>query len=424
MNWIRRLHAPLQTPEARRLALLFAVVYFAEGMYGLPDQTITVSFKDQSLKADQVANFFLIASIPWFIKPIYGLLSDFVPLLGRRRKSYLLLAPLLACSVGLVVGLSAEQPYWRLLFLYTAMGLGLAFTDVVTDGLMVESGKPLGLTGVFQSVQWASVTCASILVGALGGHLAEHRDLHAAFVLAALFPVMVVLMTAVFVREPRVPFDRAALRQTWADVRVGLAHRSLWLAAGFIFLFNFSPSFGPAFLFYQTDVMGFSQSFIGILASLSSVASVAGAFIYAPLSRRLPLRPLINLAIGLSVLATLAYLLYRGERSAVAVHLVWGCTGMITQLAFLDLAAKACPERLEATFFALLMAVFNLGTQASQNVGAHLYTLLGEGAPAYTQLVLISTAATAGIWLLVPLLRLDRIEALARAAHKPSTASA
>ena len=42
---------------------------------------------------------------------------------------------------------------------------------------------------------------------------------------------------------------------------------------------------------------------------------------------------------------------------------------MITQLAFLDLAAKACPPRVEGTFFALLMSVFNGGTQLSQNVG-------------------------------------------------------
>ena len=83
--------------------------------------------------------------------------------------------------------------------------------------------------------------------------------------------------------------------------------------------------------------------------------------------------------------------------------------------AFLDLAAKACPQRVEATFFALLMSIFNLGSQASQSIGAHLYTVLGEGQRAYGELVLISTATTALIWLLVPLVRIERIEAAARA---------
>ena len=98
-DWLRRLH-PFHTPEARRLAVLFAVVYFAQGMYGLPDQAIAIGFKDQGLTADRVANFFLLASIPWFIKPLYGLISDFLPLFGRRRKSYLLLTSALACAAG------------------------------------------------------------------------------------------------------------------------------------------------------------------------------------------------------------------------------------------------------------------------------------------------------------------------------------
>ena len=409
---LRRLNL-FQTPEARRLAALFAIVYFAQGMYTLPDQTITITFKDQGLTADQVASFFLLASIPWFIKPVYGLISDFVPLFGRRRKSYHLLSSSLACLMGLAAGISTEYTYWRLAVLYTVMGFGLAFTDVLADALMVENGKPRGLTGAFQSVQWASVTCASILVGILGGHFAAHRDLHAAFVVAAGFPLVIVLMTTFFVHDPPAKLDAAALRDTWAAVREGLGHRPVWLVAAFIFLFNFSPSFGPAFLYYETDVLGFSQQFIGVLGSVNAAASVMGALIYAPISRRMPLRRLINIAIGLSVVTTLAYLLYRGPRSALLIQLVWGCTGMITQLALLDLAAKACPRRVEATFFALLMSVFNLGAQLSQNMGAHLYTVLGEGAQAYQRLVLISALATAAVWLQVPLLHVERIEACA-----------
>lgn len=408
--WLRRLH-PFQTPEARRLAVLFAVVYFAQGMYALPNQAISIWFKEQSLTAGLVANFFLLTSIPWFIKPLYALISDFLPLFGRRRKSYLLLTSALACTAGLIAGLSTQHGYWWLAILYTTMGFGLAFNDVLTDALMVENGKRHRLTGAFQSVQWAALTGASILVGLLGGYFAEHRDLHGAFTVAGLFPLLVLLMATFFVREARAGAEGAQFLRTWAAVRAGLGERSVWLVAAFVFLFNFSPSFGPAFLYYQTDVLGFSQQYIGALDSISSATSVAGAFIYAPLSRLMPLRRLINIVIGLLVLATLAYLLYRGSGSALAIHIIWGATGMITTLAFLDLAARACPQRAEATFFALLMSIFNLGTQAAQNAGAHLYTALGEGSPAYTWLVLISTAATAAVWLLVPLVRIERIEA-------------
>src|SRR5499426_4233456 len=96
---LRRLN-PFKTPDARRLALLFGVVYFAQGMWYLPNQVITVVLKDRGLSAGQVADFFLISTIPWLVKPVYGLLSDFVPLFGRRRKSYFLLATALASGTG------------------------------------------------------------------------------------------------------------------------------------------------------------------------------------------------------------------------------------------------------------------------------------------------------------------------------------
>jgi MFS family permease len=413
-----RLH-PFQTPEARRLAVLFAVVYFAQGMWYLPNQTITIVLKERGLSAAQVAAFFTITTVPWLVKPIYGLISDFVPLWGRRRTSYLILSAALATGAGLTLGVGVEHTYGWLAGLFTLMGLGLAFTDVLVDALMVENGKPRGLTGAFQAVQWGAVYTASILVGEVGGYLAERRSLGAAFVLASTFPLVSLFMTLLFVTEAPARANRAAFRDTMTAIRAAMGERDVWVVAGFILFWTFSPSFGPALLYYQTDVLGFSQQFIGHLAALGSLAAVAGAVVYAPLSRAVPLRRLVNLSIGLGVAGTFVYLGYRGPWAAVLIDTVFGAVGMITQLAFLDLAAKSCPRRVEATFFALLMSVYNGGTQGSQIVGGHLYDQLG-----YAPLVVISAGFTALAWLLVPLVEIDRIEARARSAADVEAPSA
>jgi len=410
---LQALH-PFKTPDGKRLAVLFGIVYFAQGMWYLPNQTITISLKDGGLSAGQVATFFAITTVPWLIKPLYGLLSDFVPLFGYHRKSYLMLTSGTATAAGLLLGVTGDHSYWRMAAFVTIMALGLAFTDVLVDALMVENGKPMGLTGAFQSVQWGAITTASILVGELGGYLAEHRWLHAAFFLAACFPLVSLLMAALFVREAPARTDREGFRTTWTAIQQALREREVWVVGGFILFWTFSPSFGPALLYYQTDHLHFSQQFIGHLGAIAAVAGVAGAFVYAPLSRRVPLTRLINLAIGFAVAGTLAYLLYRGHVSALVIDVVFGCVGMIIQLAFLDLAAKSCPRHVEATFFALLMSVYNGGTQISQNVGGRLYDSFG-----YVPLVLISTAFTAAAWLLVPLVRIDRIEAKAKRAQVP-----
>jgi len=427
--WLERFN-PFKTPEAKRLAVMFGVVYFAQGMWYLPNQTITIILKDRGLSAGQVADFFLITIIPWFIKPAYGLLSDFVPLFRRRRQSYFLLTTAMAGAAGLILAMSrsiSEGPIsvftvplpvvhvmipgigfgWKPLELdlggpldftlvdgvglFTLMALGLAFTDVLTDAMMVENGRPRGLTGAFQAVQWACITLASVLVGELGGHLAETRSLRAAFLLAACFPLMSLSMGVSFVRETPARTDKAAFFETWRAIRAAVSGREIWLVAGFIFFF------------------WFSQQFIGRLAALGAVSQIAGAVLYAPLSRRLPLKHIMHISIALGVVSTLGYLVYRDATSAVLITLVFGPVSMVINLAFLDLAAKACPARVEATFFAALTSVYNLGAQLSENVGARLYDVVG-----YVPLVYIAAGMTALTWVLMPLVKFDRIDAKAR----------
>ncbi len=395
-----------ENPEARRLAVIFGVVYFAQGTWYLPNLSITFLLKEKmGLSAGQTAAFFSITVIPWLIKPAYGLISDFVPLFGRRRKSYFLLTTALAAAMGYLLSMLGAYTYWKLAIFFTLMGLGLAFTDVLTDALMVENGQRLGLTGPFQAVQWAGISVASILVGVGGGWLAQHAPLSATFMISTLFPVISFAMAFWCIREPRVEAGERRFRETWLAIRGAIGSRNLWIVAGFIFFYNFSPSFGPALVYYSTDVLHFSKMFLGGLDSLSYASGIGGAALYFAFSKSFPFRRLIHFAIGAGVIATLAYLGYAGQVSAVALALAFGGVGMIIQLIFLDLAAKACPKQAEGTFFALLMSVYNGGVQLSQIAGGWLYDWIG-----FTNLILISAAFTAAAWLLLPFLRIEEIE--------------
>jgi MFS family permease len=255
-----------ESPEARRLALIFAIVYFSQGMWYLPELSITFLLKDTfGLSAAETATFFSITTVPWLIKPVYGLISDFVPLFGQRRKSYLFLSSGMAAAMGLILTLMGSYTYWGVAIFFTLMGLGLAFTDVLTDALMVENGQRRGLTGPFQAVQWGSISLASILVGIGGGWLAEHKFLSITFLIATAFPVITLAMTIFMIKEPRVDVRDHHFRETWDALRGAIGSRTFWIVAGFIFFYNFSPSFGPALVYYATDALHFSKIFLGTL---------------------------------------------------------------------------------------------------------------------------------------------------------------
>ena len=411
---LNRLH-PFHGADARRLAMLFAVVYFSQGMYYVSAQPVTFTLKERlGLSAAEVGLFGWITLFPWVVKPVYGLLSDSVPLFGRRRKSYFLITCTLATIAGLALAAQPAPHYWSLALLIMLMAFGIAFNDVLTDAMMVENGKPLGLTGAFQAVQWGAINAATILVGIIGGHFAQQGNLRGAFLVASAFPCVAGIMGLLFIHEPPAKARREELREALQGIRMAVGNRTMWIVAGFLFFWTFSPSIGIPLYYFQTDKLKFSQQFIGMLGSLSAGAAIVGAFFYAPISRRFSLYRIIVVSIALGVVGTLVYLVYDGPVSAMLIDTSFGGIGMIIQLAFLDLAAKACPKHAEGTFFALLMSVYNLGTQGSQVTGGYLYDVIG-----YTPLVLISAAMTGAAYFLLPLVNIPEIERRAALAGPP-----
>jgi hypothetical protein len=76
-----------KSPEARRLALIFAIVYFAQGMWYLPNLSITFLLKDTfGLSAAQTATFFSITVTPRTVSDMPNF-TDFNVAFMRRLSS-------------------------------------------------------------------------------------------------------------------------------------------------------------------------------------------------------------------------------------------------------------------------------------------------------------------------------------------------
>lgn len=80
-----------------RICVFFAIAYLSQGIscaqFGVIAQPIQFFLmKGLDLSAAQVSSYMALMMLPWVIKPFYGLISDFVPFLGYRRKSYLVLS--------------------------------------------------------------------------------------------------------------------------------------------------------------------------------------------------------------------------------------------------------------------------------------------------------------------------------------------
>ncbi|MCA9182641.1 MAG: MFS transporter, partial [Planctomycetales bacterium] len=306
-----------KSPSSRRettgLVLLFGAMYFVQGIAepteGLIAQPVRSLLKSWGYSAAGIAGFGALLALPWSLKPLYGLLTDFVPINRTRRRSYLLLTSAasvlgLACLYFMPVPIGA---YRQLLFLLLVPTVGVAFSDVVVDALMVEKGQPRGLTGLLQSVQWAAMYGGSILAGLVGGYLSQHGHQQEGFLMCAVTSFATLLLAWFYVKEKPRPVRKGRLRLATKELAAAARKPAVLAAGAFLFLWSFNPFSMSVLYLHMTKQLAISEQFYGFTISLLSVGAIVGSLTYGTYCRRVPMSRLIHLAIAVGVLSTLAY---------------------------------------------------------------------------------------------------------------------
>ncbi|MCO4774369.1 MAG: MFS transporter, partial [Deltaproteobacteria bacterium] len=408
---------PTTRAQTRRLAMLFAALYFVQGIAepteGLISQPVRSLLRSWGYDAAGIGTFIFFLSLPWMVKPLYGILTDFVPVLGMRRKSWLVIMTA-ATALGLTVLWLVPLPegastlLFVLLFLPT---LGVAFTDVVVDALMVDEGQPRKITGTLQSVGWGAIYTAAILTGWLGGWLSERGLQTTGFLICALAAAGSLLLAWFVVKEPPAkPVEgsaKGAARAMWSAAK----HPAVIGVGAFLFLVNFSPFGSSVRYIHMTEGLGLGEEVYGKMVSVQALASVVAAGTYGWICRRVPFKLLLHGSIVLTVVSTLMWLFAADEASVLTIAPFYGFTMMLVSLVQLDMAARYCPPAVAATVFALLMALCNQAVSLSEVVGGTFYTswidTIGRQ-PSFERLVWVGAVFTGVCWVVVPFL--NRLE--------------
>ena len=414
-----------------RLLWFFGLVYIVEGLgqvVGLISQPLTYYLKEvHGWTALQVTAFITIFNLPWVIKPVYGLISDFLPLFGYRRKSYLLIA-----HIGAIIGYlwvtQIDEPHLLLIALMLT-AYAMAISSTLCGAVLVENGQRLHESGTFVNQQWLWYNAAAMAAAIVGGELVQHlrpaSALHVAAAIVGAAPLVVIAGTLWLIPEQKTSINIQGMKDTLAGLKASFKRRELWVIAIFVFLYYFSPGFVTPLYYHMTDNLKFSQGYIGILGSIASAGWVIGALLYRRFFGGLTLKSLLNVSIAFGTVTTTAFLLLGSETSAAVLNFCSGFAAMLATVATLTLAADYCPPRAEGFAFAVLMSIINLATASADNVGSFLYThVFGKN---LAPLVIVSAACTAFAFVLVPLLRLgDKRQgepAAAGAAEHPGPAS-
>jgi hypothetical protein len=308
--------------------LFFAAVYFVQAAVGISAMAEFLFTRNQlGLGFVQLGILAALPTISWSIKPIYGFLTDLVPIRGYRRRPYLHITPVLTILSWLFIWKFADSFISYAIPLMIA-NVGMGFTDVICDGLVVQQSDEK-TAGRYQSLCWGSLTVGAIVTTFLSGFLLgrEIVSIRNMFLLTALMP-LITFGLSFLVKERKIE-DRSELKiheaikprfiygavvaliltigllwpregQNSGLMSIGIIGvwfvwfawyfkhlmdmkvigKSILAAAIFIFLWRFTPSFGAPWQDYFLNKVKIDEETFGYFGVVSYLGWLVGTFLF------------------------------------------------------------------------------------------------------------------------------------------------
>ncbi|KAL1809794.1 hypothetical protein ACET3Z_026784 [Daucus carota] len=363
---------------------------------GLNKVSIQYYMKDvQKLQPSEAQVYLGLVQIPWIIKPVWGILTDVIPIAGYRRRPYFLFAGVIGVAAMLTLALHKNLTLTFAILSLMAGSAGVAIADVTIDACVTENSiSHPSLAGDMQSLCGVSSSTGALVGFLISGFLVHIVGPKGVFGILAI-PCGLVVLVGMILREPRVHsvgYRRVnqkvmdAGRAMWT----ALKSRHIWRPCLYMYIsLAVSINIHEGMFYWYTDAKAgpsFSQEVIGSVFSVGAVGSLVGVLLYQNVFKSHPFRQVLfwsQLLYCASGLLELILVLRINLRFGVPDFLFvvfdeffHKIIGRLKWMPILVLSSKLCPSGIEGTFFALLMSIDHVGILTSSWAGGLLLHIL------------------------------------------------
>jgi PAT family beta-lactamase induction signal transducer AmpG len=301
----------------------------------------------------------LIGMLPFVLKIFLGILSDRVNLAGwGYRKPYILLGVAVQALMLVFVPLvnPGEQFGLYALFGFIMMS-GMALYDTATDGLALDT-TPADEQGTVQGLMVGGRALGVTVISAFFGFFANYLSWRAAFWSLAAFSALGLAM-AVFIKEAD---ERARPAFEWSAFKA-LGRKEVFslaiLGALYSFIINAVAEIMNPFFEARFAITAFLA---GLYSAVWGLGIVAGGIVGGRGTDKLGHRRSVWLAMGISLVSILLFLIAPNPGAAFGIALAFGFAfGFYETVYFATSMARTDP-RIAASMFSILMAIANIGT--------------------------------------------------------------
>ena len=205
------------------------------------------------------------------------------------------------------------------------------------------------------------------------------------------------------------------MKFNFVQLRQAFKNKAIWLPTAFLFIWQATPSSDTAFFYFTTNELNFNPEFLGTIKFFASWAGLFGIWLFRRFFKSVPTRTIFFWTTIIStVLGLTSLLLVTHANRAIGIddrwfslgdNLILTVAGRIAFMPVLILAARLCPEGIEATLFALLMSVINISSLCSFQLGALLTHVFGVTESNFDNLWILIVIANLSSLLPLPFLK-------------------
>jgi len=392
--WLRMLARELHWSFVLGVAATYGVSQGLGG--GISRVASDYYWKDVQRVQPSVAQVYQgITSIPWMVKPLWGLLTDVLPVAGYRRRPYFILAGFIGVIAMLIISLHNKLHALFALLALMAGSASVAIADVTIDACVAENSilyphlaaDMISLNGFCSSV-------GGLIGFSISGFLVHAIGAQGALGLLTI-PSALVILSGMLLKEihtPNFPYGQAHKKFVEASGKMltTLKCPEVWRPCVYMYVsLALSVDIQEGMFYWYTDRkagLSFHEGFIGFMFAVGSVGSLVGVILYQNILKDHSFRSLLfssQLMLSLSGMLDLILVLRLNLKMGIPDYyfavIDEGVSKMINRVKWMPLlvlSSKLCPTGIEGTFYALLMSIDNIGGLTGQWVGGLLLHLL------------------------------------------------
>lgn len=452
---------------------VIGLIAFFQGLDNFSEYAVNYFFKDYLIiNPSTRSSIQAIVKLPWVIRPLLGLLTDFCPIYGYRRKIYLFICGLINVISWWFMAYVADTTFLTTVLLFM-INFCVAFSSVIGEAITVEMTSLVNedknqCAKETMSNYFILKFCSQLLTSFFKLYFIDIMSLRHIFLIASFLPLFIIGASIIFMEIPIISdknnedyeennkihyllhkdadlleneeslslinnlnnninnnqvldnhfHNDEHIQRQYSTLVQCFYNKYFLIPVGFNILFRASPAFEDPMFYYLTNKLEFTATRLGLVAMIATSLTILALVIYKKYLKEISFKYLFIIFTLICMLLVGSYLTFifssnfDKNHSHFLLYLIIKSShsffNSFTIIPVFTLGCALTPKHIEATFYSLFMSSFYLGNVCSELHSGFYTRILGITRINFDNLYVLLSIAT--FYGLIPIITIILID--------------